>query len=127
MAGMEEFLAIAFQLFFEVVIQILGSPGISWAGHSKWDRGCSVLAFHIGIGWLCGWISALIAPKLILPFAALRLANLLIAPLVAGAVSYGIAKLANAHGNNWSPTDHAFQGFGFAFFFGCARYAFGTH
>lgn len=123
---MEEFLAIAFQLVFEVVIQMLGSPGISWAGNSKWDRGWTVLTFHIVVGGLCGWLSTLIAPKLILPFAALRLANLLIAPLVAGAVSYGFAKLANAHGNDWSPTDHAIQGFGFAFFFGCARFAFGT-
>jgi hypothetical protein len=96
-------------------------------GDSKWDRGCGVLVFHVCIGGLCGWISTLLAPKLILPWAALRIANLVIAPAIDAAISYALALLARSRGNDWSPPDHALQAFGFAFFFGAARFAFGVH
>ncbi|MBX3399295.1 MAG: hypothetical protein KF873_11175 [Gemmataceae bacterium] len=123
---MEEILVIFFQLFFEFFIQVVGSgllDGIGRATTSKREDGCAILLLHIFFGGGLGWISTLIAPKLFLPLAALRIANLIVAPLVAGAVSYLIAKWMAKNGTS-NGSGHFVHGFLFALMFGLARFAF---
>lgn len=125
---MEEVVAVFFQVFFELLIQLLGSSGISWAsGDDKFDRGCGYFLLHSLAGGGLGWLSTVIAPHLVLPYAWLRISNLILAPLVSGSISYGFASLANSRGRKWDPTSHFLHGALFAFFFGAARFAFGTH
>jgi hypothetical protein len=123
----EEILVIFFQLFFEFFIQIVGSgilDGIGRATTSKREDGCVVLGLHIAFGGGLGWLSTLIAPKLFLPFFALRVANLILAPLIAGTVSYLIAGWASKDGHA-NARGHFVHGFLFALMFGLARFAFG--
>ncbi len=123
---MEEILVIFFQLFFEFFIQIIGSgllDGIGRATTSKREDGCAILGLHIFFGGGLGWLSTLLAPKLFLPFAALRIANLIVAPLVAGAVSYLLAKWTAKEGQTIG-SGHFVHGFLFALMFGLARFAF---
>jgi hypothetical protein len=122
----EEVLVILFQVFFELVIQLLGSPGIWWAtGYEKIDKGCTYIILHACAGGFLGWISTLLAPNLVIPFLWLRYANLLLAPLASGAISYGFAFWAKSRGNNWDPHSHFLHGALFAFMFGASRFAFG--
>ena len=125
---MEEAVAILFQVFFELIIQFFGSPGIWWAtGNEKVDKGCAYIFLHACAGGFLGWVSTLIAPQLVIPFVWMRYANLLIAPLASGAISYGFAVWAKSRGNNWDPQSHFLHGVLFAFMFGAARFAFGVH
>ena len=125
---MEEVIVVIFQVFFELTIQFFGSPGISWAtGSDKFDKGCGYLFLHAVAGGGIGWISTLIAPQLVLPFFWLRLCNLVFTPLASGGISYGFATWAKARGSNWDPLTHFYHGALFAFMFGAARFAFGTH
>lgn len=125
---MEEILVIAFQLFFEFFIQIVGSGLLDGFGrvttNTKTEDGCVVFGLHIVLGGGLGWLSTLIAPKLFLPYFALRIANLILAPLLAGAISYWIATWAKSRGNETNPTKHFWHGFLFALMFGLARFAF---
>jgi hypothetical protein len=126
---MEEILVLVFQCFFEFFIQIVGSgilDGIGRTTTSKREDGCAILGLHIFFGGGLGWLSTLIAPKLVLPYVALRIANLIVAPLVAGAVSYLIASRVLKDGKA-SGTGHFVHGFLFALMFGLARFAFAAH
>lgn len=123
---MEEILVIAFQLFFEFFIQIVGSgilDGRSRGTNGKND-GCFIFGLHIFVGGGLGWISTLIVPQLFLPFLWMRLANFVVAPLVAGGISYAFATWAKSRGNNHDPAGHFLHGCLFALMFGVARYAF---
>jgi hypothetical protein len=123
----EELVAIGLQIFFEFGVQLLGAPGIDgWFGpyaSNKTERGCGWIFLHFSLGGLCGWISTLIVPKLVLAHAGWRVANLIFAPLIAGVVSYLVAKLLRHRTETWTPFWH---GFTFALAFGLARFAFGT-
>jgi hypothetical protein len=120
----EEILVVGLQIFFEFGVQLLGAPGIdvSTSSSSKTDRGCGWVVLHLFLGGLCGWISTLLFPKLILANAALRIANLIFAPLVAGGLSFVAAKMMKRKTETWTPFWH---GFAFALAFGLARFAFG--
>lgn len=123
---MEEVVAVFFQVFFELLIQLLGSSGISWAtGNERIDKGCLYLFLHAGVGGGLGWLSTVFAPHLVLPYAWMRLGNLLVAPLVSGGISYGFARYAKSRGNDWDPPTHFLHGALFALMFGAARLAFG--
>lgn len=124
---MEEVVAVFFQLFFEMVIQFFGSSGLSWAtGDDRFDRGCTTVVLHAIAGGSIGWISTLIAPHLVLPYAWMRLTNLIVSPALSGLISYGIAKYANSKGSKWDPTAHFLHGIMFALMFAGARLAFGA-
>jgi hypothetical protein len=120
----EEVLVVVLQVFFELGIQLLGAPGIDFSISSsdKHERGCGWVVLHTFLGGLAGWVSTLIFPKLLLTHVALRIANLVIAPLVAGGLSYWAADWMRKKADTWTPFWH---GFAFALVFGLARFAFG--
>ena len=123
---MEEIVPIAIQVVIELAIQIFGSPSLSWAsGNNKVDRGCSYMFLHLFAGAAIGWVSIMVAPHYVLPYAWLRAANLIVTPLVSGTVSYWIAKSANKKGSKWDPQSHFAHGALFALMFGLVRFAFG--
>ena len=121
---MEELAAVVLQVFFELGFQLLGAPGIDFGFGSsgKHERSCGWIVLHTFLGGLCGWVSTLIFPKLLLAHVGLRLANLIVAPLVAGALSYWAADWMRKKPGTWTPFWH---GFAFALAFGLARFAFG--
>ena len=130
---MEEVVALLIQLVLEVGLQIFGSLGFDFAtesqrtkgehGQVKDNDGCGWLAAFAVFGGICGGLSLVFAPKLMLATLGLRLANLVAAPLVAGGVSYLVAAyIWSARGQ--SPRHHFWRGFCFALAFGLVRFAY---
>ena len=77
---MEELAAVVLQVFFELGFQLLGAPGInfSFGSSDQHERSCGWIVLHTFLGGLCGWISTLIFPKLLLAHVGLRIANLIV-------------------------------------------------
>jgi len=130
---MEEIVALLIQLVLEVGLQIFGSLGFDWATESRRDRkkdgetqehdGCGWLVAFAVFGAICGGLSLVFAPKLLLPNVGLRVANLILAPLLAGGLSYLVAAFVwTARGQN--PQHHFWRGFWFALLFGLVRFAY---
>lgn len=122
---MEEIAAVVLQVVFELGLQFFGAAGIDAVdvrSKDRTERGCGWIVLHTFFGGLAGWISTLFFPKLVLVHVALRVANLIVAPLLAGGVSYLIAKQIRHQSDTWHPFWH---GFAFALAFGLARFAFG--
>ena len=130
---MEEIVALLVQLVLEVGLQIFGSIGFDFAtesrrkhgkdGETQEHDGCGWLVVFAVFGAICGGISLIFAPKLLLPNIGLRIANLVLAPLLAGGVSYLVATFV------WAPRGqsaghHFWRGFWFALAFGLVRFAY---
>ena len=132
---MEEILALLIQLVLEVGLQIFGSIGFDFATESRRSTrdekgeivqqgdGCGWLIAFAVFGGICGGLSLIFAPKLILPKIGLRIANLVVSPLIAGGLSYLVARyIWSARGS--SPTHHFWRAFCFALAFGLVRFAY---
>ena len=130
---MDEVVALLIQLVLEVGLQIFGSLGFDFATESRRtkgkhgevadDDGCGWLFAFAVFGGICGGLSLIFAPKLILATLGLRLLNLVAAPLVAGGLSYLVAAYVwSARGQ--SPRHHFWRGFCFALAFGLVRFAY---
>jgi hypothetical protein len=121
----EEVLVFVVQFFLEFVLQIFGSFGFDVAttrSDRKEQPGCGWLTAFAIFGGVCGGLSLIFAPNAILPNAGLRIANLFVAPLLAGGVSFLAASLWSSRG--WEPSHHFWRGFWFALFFGLVRFAY---
>lgn len=132
---MEEILALLLQLVLELGLHLFGGLGFDVAtettrrtrgthGRTVEEDGCGWLLVFAVVGGACGGISLLIAPNLILPNFGLRAANLVLAPFVAGGVSYVFATFVYAP-KGQSASHHFWRGFCFALLFGVVRFAFG--
>ena len=131
---MEEIVALIIQLVLEIGLQLLGAIGVDWVASTttrktkdgevrEEDDGCGWLVIFAFLGAVCGGISLLIRPELILPNLGLRIANLILAPLIAGGLSYLVsAYVWTTRGQN--PGHHFWRGFWFALLFGVIRFAY---
>lgn len=129
---MEEIVALIIQLVLEVGLQLFGSIGFDVATESRRTRGdggaqetdgCGWLALFAVFGAICGGVSLIFKPNLILPTLGLRVANLVVSPLLAGALSYLFAAYVWA-ARGASPRHHFWRGFCFALLFGLVRFAY---
>lgn len=126
---MEEIIALLIQFVLEVGLQLFGSIGIDAAtGHrrsEKEEAGCGWYIAFAAFGALCGGLSLIFAPNLLLPNIGLRVANLMLAPFVAGGLSFLVARnIWTAKG--WEPSHHFWRAFWFASLFGLVRFAFAS-
>jgi hypothetical protein len=122
----EEIIGVIIQLVLEVGFQALVSGGFDLAATTSRGRGssgCGWLTFQALIGGLCGWLSTLLFPNLMLPFAWMRVANLILAPFAAGLLTLFIDRRFNRGKDGQNAFWH---GFTFALLFGLARFAFGA-
>lgn len=133
---MEELVALLIQLVLEVGLQLFGSLGFDFATESRRSKKSEhgETQEHDGCGWhvafavfggICGGLSLIFAPKLLLPNIGFRVANLLAAPFVAGGVSYLVARHVWAP-QGQSPGHHFWRGFWFALVFGLVRFAYAS-
>jgi len=126
---MEEIIAFVLQVVIEVGLQLFGAIGIDWGfgASSKRDEkdeaGCGWLVLFAVAGGVCGALSLVFVPRLILPTLGLRIANLVVAPLAAGGLSYLVARHVWAAGQ-WPPRHHFWRGFWFALVFGVIRFVY---
>jgi hypothetical protein len=129
----EEVAALLIQFVLEVGLQLFGSIGFDFATESRRPKnehgrvedsdGCGWLLVFAVFGGICGGISLIFAPKLMLPNLGLRAANLVVSPLVAGGLSYLVASSVWA-ARGASPRHHFWRGFSFALAFGLVRFAY---
>jgi hypothetical protein len=97
-ASMEELLILILQGFAEVLLQMLGSgllDVLTWGiegDDNRPSRGCTlgILLFAAGCG--LGWLSLWLAPHNLLPWGWLRIANLVIGPMLSAWLSWWIAR-----------------------------------
>ena len=124
---MEEVIGLVIQFVLEVGLQLFGTIGIDAAtSHrrsEKEEAGCGWLVAFAFFGAIFGGLSLIFAPKLLLPTLALRIANLILAPLVAGGLSYLVARHVWTS-RGWEPSHHFWRGFWFALAFGLVRFAY---
>jgi len=126
----EEVVALVIQLVLEVGLQLFGSIGIDAAtpprktlAEDKKESGRGWLGLFAVLGGICGGLSLIFAPNLLLPNLGLRVANLVVSPLLAGLLSY----LVVAHvwtRRGWEPSHHFWRAFWFALAFGLVRFAY---
>jgi hypothetical protein len=128
----EELVALVIQLVLEVGLQLFGSIGFDFATESRRGRreaesqqpdGCAWLFIFGVLGGVCGGLSLIFAPKVLLPTVGLRIANLIVSPLIAGFLSYLVARHVWA-ARGQSPQHHFWRGFWFALAFGLVRFAY---
>src|SRR5262245_29021211 len=128
---MEEVLIFVLQLMVEVLVEVLVYLPFDLplqrsevTGERKgWGWGLVYLL----LGGAVGGLSLLVAPRLLLHSAGARVANLLLAPLAAGGLSWGLAEFRRAGGAAVCPRTHFWTAFGFVFAFAGVRLAYAAH
>lgn len=124
---MEEILVIALQFIAEIFIDVLASLP-SWpSGRRQRPESERIILFSIlwcVTGGFIGWLSALALPAFFLHDPSLRMANLVIAPLVSAALGYALARWRWRTNLNIRPFDHLWYSFFFTLAFVGVRYAY---
>ena len=124
---MEELLIPLLQVFIEIFLEFLIYFGLDVATVRD-DRGqlngFSLSVIFAVIGGLLGGLATWIHPHTVLPFAWLRIANLIVGPLVAGLLSAWIASWRQRRGRQRDPVLHFFMAFSFVLGYNLVRLAF---
>jgi len=117
----EEVPILILQLLLELGAQILGNLGVEFATTKVREdhKGCGWLVLFILSGAIFGGISLAIFPRVLLATLALRVANLILAPLLAGGCSVLMVRFGAFSG---SAASHFWRGFWFAMAFGLVRF-----
>lgn len=125
---MEEVLFVVIQFVVEVLIELLVylpfdlTPGIM--ARSEERTGFGWLVLYLVLGGAVGGLSLFIAPRLLIHAPPLRLANLIVAPCVAGLMSWGMATWRRSQGAKTCPQTHLWTAFAFVLAFSAVRLAY---
>ena len=122
----EEVIAFIVQVVLELGLQLLGSIGLDFAASTRDEEsetGCGPLFGFAVLGGIIGGLSLLFAPHAILPHPWMRIANLIVAPILAGALSALVASWVSPR-RGWVPSHHFWRAFCFALGFGLVRFAY---
>ena len=128
---MEELIVVIIQFLFEFVLNVLlnipfdwpsknrttPEPESIWAACFLWFLGASVL----------GWISLIFFKHTLITSSSLRIANLVLAPLVSAALSKAIAERRAKVNPFIESRNHYWQAFWFTLGFTMVRFAYATH
>jgi len=113
---MEELLILFLQMIAQFLGQILGSgmlDSVTWAWEKSYkddsprSRGCALILIMLVLGGLLGGLSVWLVPHTLLPWAWLRIANLIIGPAISAWVSWRIAKWRQSCGHDTDAQTHA--------------------
>lgn len=128
---MEEILVVILQLVVEVLLQMVVylpfDLPLIWDEKTGERRGCGWLFIYLLLGGGVGGLSLLVAPRLMIHSAPLRLANILVAPLSAGGLSLWIASWRRTRGATTFPQTHFWTAFWFVLAFAGVRLAYAAH
>ena len=130
---MEEVLIVILQLVFELAVQLLLYGGIDcitmWVEKNDKPGGVGCLLMFIfalmGVGF--GAFANLFHPGAFLPFGWLRIANLIVGPLLAGGVSWLFTDWRRRRGARLVPIMHFWFAFFFVFGFNLVRFVYAKH
>jgi hypothetical protein len=126
----EEVLILLVQFVAEVLIELLiylpFDLPLSRDAKTGERQGCGWLVLYLMLGGMVGGLSLLIAPRLLLHSPPLRVANLIVAPVATGGLSWSLATWRRSRGVAAAcPTTHLWTGFLFVLAFGGVRLAYG--
>ena len=123
---MEFLFELIVQLFCEVIVEASFHKlsGIPWARRAL--NTALALVLYFGLGVITGWVSTLIFPQSFIRSSKLHGISLLITPLLAGLVMWGIGWLRRRQGRPVLRLDTFGYGFIFAFGMALARFLFTT-
>ena len=130
---MEEALIIILQVVFELAVQLLLYGGLDltslWFGRDEKPGGvgCLMMFVFALIGATFGGLANLIHPGTLLPYAWLRIANLVLGPLLAGRASWWLTDWRRRHGARLVPNMHFWFAFWFVLVFDLVRFIYGQH
>ena len=126
---MEFLFELVFEIFGEVLLQVMGELLAEWGLHlvRKPDRRApphplvTLLGYAL-LGLAVGALSLLVLPHSLLPGKGLRLANLVLSPLLSGAMLAWIGLWRARRGSPVPVRNRFMQGLVFAFAMAAARY-----
>ncbi len=125
---MEELLVVLVQIVVEVAVQAIVYLPFDFSFYRSEGAGdsgaCGWVVLYLVLGSACGGLSVLVAPHVLLPSPALRLVNLVVAPLAAGGLSWAISRRRRARGTAIDPPIHGLYAFVFALAFAAVRLAY---
>jgi hypothetical protein len=131
---MEEILVIVLQVTLELAVELLAYGGADFFAALSFGRaerkessGCGVVLLFGFLGAGMGGIANLIWPRQLLPEAWMRIANMIVGPLIAGAASYVVADLRQRHGATIRPGLHFTMAFLFVISFDVVRFIYAHH
>jgi hypothetical protein len=114
---MEDFLVILIQFIVEFVFNVLANLPFDWPSRNRDtpepDNMTGVYLLWLVLGGSLAGVSLLIVPRTFIGLPALRIANFLFAPIVAGLLSYIISGRRAEQNPFITPRHHGWQAFWF--------------
>ena len=128
---MEEILIVITQFLFEFTLDVLGSFPFDWPSRNR-TKPESERVFLSRFIWFCGGcalagVSLVVSKHSIIAIPALRIANLVLAPLVSAYLSQAIASYRAQENRFIIPRNHFWQAFSFTLGLVLIRFAYATH
>jgi hypothetical protein len=124
---MEELLVVIIQCLVEMVFYFpFDSLTTSWSGESEELGGCGLLFLYFVAGGTIGGFSLLILPRHLIHSSAVRVANLFIAPILAGTMAWGLMTWLKSSNIARLPRNHFWTAFWFVLGFDAIRLAWGS-
>lgn len=124
---MEEAAVAILQALLELGLELLVYVGLDLASirsERGGSAGCVLFGVFAAIGAGLGAAVNRLHPNPVLPFAGLRLANLVVAPLLAGGASWWLTRWRRRPDRD--PTLHFWLAFGFVLAFNLVRFIYAT-
>lgn len=125
--AMEDILTIIIQFLLELLGEALLNLPFDWPSRRR-GRLESDSPFRRSLPWLAGGCllglaSLWVLPHSLIPLPALRIATLLLAPLLSGMLSYWLTVQRSRNNANLRPRNHFWQAFGFTAGLAAVRFA----
>jgi hypothetical protein len=126
---MEQLIAVVIEVFFEILLNVIGNGLFDWPtqGRARSRRGESIVAPCVGwflFAALLGWLSLFIVPHALIALPALRIANLVLAPIVSALIAWWIADWRSYWHSNITPRYYLWKSFWFTLGMLLVRFAY---
>lgn len=126
---MEEALVLLLQFLFELIINIFSYmpfdflPTRQERGKEAWPAKTSLVVFFL-VGALLGWLSLLLFKHTLIGYSWIRIANVLVAPLISGFYAQLFSGLRKERYPDVLPREHFWQAFNFSLAFALVRFTY---
>jgi predicted permease len=125
---MEDLIIAVLQFLFEFTLEIFSYTPLDWPSRSRslpeseTIAGKCVFLFVVGCG--LAWLSVLILKHTMISLSALRIANLVLAPITSAFISQAIARHRSKRNRFINPRNHFWQAFWFTLGIVTVRFAY---
>jgi hypothetical protein len=125
---MEELIVAVLQFLFEFSLEVLSYGGLDWPSTSRSrlepESVAGVCLFWFVAGCLLAWLSVLLLKHTFIRLPALRIGNLVLAPLTSAYIAQAIARRRSKRNSFIVPRNHFWQAFWFTLGLVTVRFAY---